>query len=103
MGKRSLQKIELDDYFRRLKKWRDRLKPPYLCPICFLERAVHVKKEEITKILTIDGQKKFIQAFKFEVYCQYGCFRKSFSYESSLYDPVDVYCEVVDTILKRSG
>ena len=101
MGKASTEKMNLDESFMRQKRWRDRIKPPYLCPVCSNERTVHVKKENLLQITETDGKKKTVLKYRFYIYCQRGCFHTSFTYNSELYEPVDAYCNLVDNILKK--
>jgi len=101
MAKKSLHQVNLEEAFLRQSRWRNRLKSPYRCPVCFLERAVHVKKEKLKRITEADGRKKFITEYKFHIYCQHGCFRTSFTYTSELSEPVDAYCDLIDNILKE--
>ena len=103
MAKKSLHQVNLEESFLRQNRWRKRLKSPYICPVCFIERAVHVKKEVLHQVIETDGRKQFITKYKFRIYCQHGCFRTSFTYSSALYEPVDVYCTTVDNILKEKG
>jgi len=101
MVKKSLHQVNLEEAFLRQSRWRNRLKPPYLCPVCFIERAVHVKKEKLLQTIETDGRKETITEYKFLIYCQYGCFRTIFTYSSELSEPVDAYCALVDNILKE--
>lgn len=101
MGKLSTEKMNLDESFMRQKRWRDKIKPPYLCPVCSNERTVHVKKEKLLQTIEVGGKKKTISEYRFHIYCQRGCFRTSFTYSSEVYEPVDVYCNLVDNILKE--
>ena len=101
MAKKSLHQVNLEESFLRQSRWRKRLKSPYICPVCFIERAVHVKKEKILRTIETDGRKQTIKEYKFHIYCQNGCFRTSFTYSSELSEPVDAYCALVDNILKE--
>jgi transcription elongation factor Elf1 len=82
MGKRSLQKINLNAYRTRIRKWQNKLKPPYPCPVCHKQRAVYVKKE--------DNQ--------YHLHCQFGCFDITYPCVSDAFEPIDAYSKLVDDI-----
>ena len=100
MGK-SLQEVNLDESYLRRRNWQNRLKPPYMCPVCFIDHTVHVKKESFLQTIVTGSKKETIRKYRFYIYCQNACFLTSFTYTSELYGPIDVYCNIVDDILKE--
>jgi len=80
---------------------KQRLKPPYRCPICFRERAVQVKKETNQKFIIVDEKRKLLFEVVFNLSCQHGCFNMILTYNSRLREPVDAYCDVVDLLWKK--
>lgn len=95
LGKKSLQEVELHDFIRRHTAWRNKLKPPFLCPICCQEETVRVTKTEIS----IKVENKYLYGNIFRLWCEKGCFDVEVKFDSLCYEYVDAYCKVVDKIL----
>jgi len=77
------------------------MKPPYDCPFCGKPRAIWIRCEKVESAEEVEGKKRFFLQYEFIVWCQYGCFKTSFTRQSTIYKPVDAYCEAVDELHKE--
>lgn len=102
MTKRSVKERYQNEQRNRSTLWRRRIKPPYDCSFCGQPHAIWVKCEKIESVETNGEEKRFFFQYKFTVWCQYGCFKKSFTRRSTIYKPVDAYCEAVDQLRKEA-
>jgi len=99
--RKSLRDLERDEFFRRRKRWRERLKPPYRCPKCFNERVVHGKRWVVNSVVEINGKVVYKREFHYRLWCQNGCFNMTFTYTTPVKEFVDAYCELVDYVLGK--
>jgi len=106
MGKSRLgRKLDVNEYFSRLRRLRQKLKPPYECPSCFQPRAVYVKRTnhpvfEVAKNDGIEEKRVKGTVVDVSIYCMYGCFSLNLEGKPSLFEPIDALCEVVDMAVK---
>lgn len=98
MTKRSVKERHLQQQKHRYVRWRDRIKPPYTCPICFHPSSIRVKKQKIKRVEESNNKKEFFLEFEFTVWCERGCFKTTITHSSTIYEPVDAYCEALDQI-----
>jgi len=102
VGKRSVKEKYLQQMKRYFAGKREKMKPPFRCPRCFREEAVHVKKQKIEKTIKTDNKgTEYVLEFRYRLFCQYRCFDTEIIYRTPIKTDLDAYCECCDQLELR--